>query len=149
MWDDLIQEHIDNMKKIEQELSNTHQEEVTKFNEEIESIVIPKPKFSKNLINNHVVLQNLIKTKKYSEAQEISDQIEEMVNSTGYLLIKLTNILQERYETDKWNTGYKDKFNKKKQALNAKQKNEMDALRVKLENSLQEKLKMRSAELQK
>ena len=85
MWDDLIQEHIDNMKKIEQELSNTHQEEITKFNEEIESIVIPKPKFSKNLINDHVVLQNLIKTKKYSEAQEVSDKIEDMVNYTSYL----------------------------------------------------------------
>ena len=52
-------------------------------------------------------------------------------------------------ETDKWNASYRNKFLKKKQALNSKQKIEMDALKVKLQNSLQEKLRMRSAELQK
>ena len=81
MWDDLIQDHIDNTKKIEQELSDTHQEEIRKFDEEIDSVVIPRPKFSKDLINSHIILQNLIKTKKYIEAQEISDKIEISVNS--------------------------------------------------------------------
>jgi len=133
MWDQLIQEHVEQMKNIEQEMIDAHQEELLQFDEEVDKLVIPKPKFSKEILNLRHSLGNIIKAKKYNEAQEISEKLE----------------ILELQETDRWNKQYKDKFIKKKQLLFVRQKNEIEAIREKLQNSLQEKLRMRSSELQK
>lgn len=80
MWDALIQEHVENIRQIETELMRAQEEELQRFDEEIEKIVVPPPKYSKELLNSRHILPKLVNGKKYGEAQEISDKIERMVN---------------------------------------------------------------------
>lgn len=79
MWDHLIQEHVEQMKKIEQEMIDAHDEELFKFDEEVDKLTIPKPKYSKDILNLRHMLNNIIKAKKYDEAQDVSDKLELMV----------------------------------------------------------------------
>lgn len=55
----------------------------------------------------------------------------------------------EKVEADKWGKQFLEKFKKKRDLLAVKQKNELSALKIKLENSLQEKIKIRTQELEK
>ena len=83
MWDVLIQEHVENIREIEAELLRAQEEELRRFDEEIEKIVIPPPKFSKEILENRLVLKKLIAGKKYSEAQKVSDLINRLVIIAG------------------------------------------------------------------
>lgn len=85
MWDQLIQEHLDNIKQIEEDLVASQAEEARRFDEEIEKIEIPKPKFSKELLENKMTLEKLVKAKNYTEAQIVSDKIEVMVSKKEML----------------------------------------------------------------
>jgi hypothetical protein len=79
MWDQLIQEHVEQMKKIEQDMINAHEEELRQFDEEVDKLVIPKPKFSKEVLGLRHILNNVIKAKKYSEAEEITEKLDKLV----------------------------------------------------------------------
>lgn len=144
MWDQLIQEHVEQMKAIEQDMLKSHEEEMNNFEIELEKIVIPKPKFSKEILNLRHNLNNMIRAKKYSEAEEMTHKLDIMV---GFKRLYVN--LQEFEESEKWNKNYKEKYSKKRFLILARQKNEIEALREKLQNSLQEKLRMRTNELQK
>ena len=72
----------------------------------------------------------------YSRYQEAHDLREKIQN-------------QEKIEEKKWNVQYMEKFEKKRKLLIGKHKNELQALKVKLENSFQEKIKIRTLELEK
>lgn len=45
------------------------------FNQELNKVEIPKIKYSKLVLNMRYVLESCIKTKKYSEAQEIKEKL--------------------------------------------------------------------------
>lgn len=79
MWDHLIQEHVENIRQIEAELLKAQEEELKKFDEEVEKIIIPPPKFSKKILDNRVMLKKLVAAKNYSEAQHFSDLIKRLV----------------------------------------------------------------------
>ena len=57
--------------------------------------------------------------------------------------------IQEKVEEEKWDKVHREKFEKKRKLLLNKHKTELQALKVKLENSLQEKIKLRTQELEK
>ena len=101
MWDDLIQDHVENIKQVEEELIESHQEELRRFDEEIEKIVIPKPKFSKELLDNRHILQKLVNAKQYSDAQQVSDKIEQMVHlSPSDIYTDFVRLRRERRRTN-------------------------------------------------
>ena len=76
MWEQILEEHLDQIKNIENDLQSAHQEEIRRFDEETGQIVVPKPKFSKDYLNMQHTLEKLIKSKMYTEAQDISDKLE-------------------------------------------------------------------------
>jgi len=75
------------MKIIEQEMLLAHEDELNNFDGEVDKLVIPKPKFSKEILNLRHVLNNVIRSKKYSEAEEITSKLE----------------IMEYNEIEKWN----------------------------------------------
>lgn len=79
MWDQLIQEHVEQMKAIEQDMLKSHEEEMENFEVELEKIVIPKPKFTKEILTLRHNLNTMIRAKKYTEAEEISEKLEVLV----------------------------------------------------------------------
>jgi len=133
LWDQLIQEHLEQIKIIEQEMVNAHEEESLKYDQEVSRLVAPKPKFTTDVLNMRHLLEKLIQAKRYSEAEAISKKLENL----------------EKKETEKWEIQFREKFIKKKQLLYNRQKIELSALQEKLQNSFQEKLRMRSSELRK
>jgi len=66
---------------------DAHEDEQARFDEEVDKLTIPKPKYSKEVLNLRHMLNNIIKAKKYDEAQDVSDKLD----------------LMEKRETEKWN----------------------------------------------
>eukprot|EP01017_Pseudomicrothorax_dubius_P019042 TRINITY_DN2096_c0_g1_i24.p1 TRINITY_DN2096_c0_g1~~TRINITY_DN2096_c0_g1_i24.p1 ORF type:complete len:105 (+),score=23.94 TRINITY_DN2096_c0_g1_i24:435-749(+) len=62
-WDQAIQELEENLRKIEQDLVETHFKELQIFDEEVEKIEIPKVKYSKEVLNLRVIFQKMLKAK--------------------------------------------------------------------------------------
>ncbi|KRX01050.1 hypothetical protein PPERSA_00798 [Pseudocohnilembus persalinus] len=133
IWDQIIEEHVENLKQIEDNLILQHQREQEEFEDEIQKLEIPKVKYSKDVINMKYVFENYIKAKKYPEAEDLKKKIR----------------IQEEKEQEKWELQYLEKYGKKRNQLKSKQRQELEAIKVKLENSLQEKVKVRTQELEK
>ena len=83
MWERILEEHLDQIKNIENDLQSAHEEEIRRFDEETGQIVVPKPKFSKEFLNMQHTLEKMIKAKMYTEAQDISDKLELQVLCSG------------------------------------------------------------------
>lgn len=47
---------------------DAHDEELGRFDLEVDQLTIPKPKFSRDVLNMRHMLNNIIKAKKYDEA---------------------------------------------------------------------------------
>lgn len=73
------------------------------------------------------LLETMLKTKRYKEAHEVRHKI----------------ALLEEVEEKKWIAVHKEKLAKKRVLFKEKQKVDLEALRIKLENQLQEKIKVR------
>ena len=145
-WDNIIMELTDSSKKIEADLLAQHEEERDKLDSEIERIETPNPKLSSELLNNKVKLQHLIKGKRYSH------NFFPVKKQFRYGIAKLMKddiIIKEKEERDSWETKFRSKLKKKKELLLKKQKNEYEALKTRLEKSINTKLKQRMNEYEK
>ena len=80
MWDRVIQEHYEGMKTTENEMIVVHQEELEKFEDEINEIAIPKPKFTKEVLNLQNIISKMIKAKRYREAEALIKKVKALVN---------------------------------------------------------------------
>lgn len=114
-------------KKIENDLREQHEAERRKLDEEISKQQIPQVKYSSELLNNNFKLEQLIKNKKYQ---------------TGMLLKEKIETMQER-ENFEWERKFLAQREKQRDLLLKKQKNEYEALKTRLEKSINTKLKMR------
>ncbi|EAR82697.2 hypothetical protein TTHERM_01093630 (macronuclear) [Tetrahymena thermophila SB210] len=133
IWDQIIDEHVQKLKQLEENMVQQHQQEIIVKEQELQQIQPGKCKYSKEILNLRFVLENLIKCKKYGEAHEVKERLAKL----------------EKQEEEKWVKVHEQKIEKKREQIVLKQKQEMEALQVRLENSLQEKIKIRTLELEK
>lgn len=126
-WDAIIINLTNASKKIEDELLDQHAKEREKLETEIKRMETPPPKFTSELLNKKVQLRHLIKSKKYGAAKVLKAEIEEM----------------ERQERESWESKYREKLARREDILLHKQKNELEAMKTKLEKSINTKLKQR------
>ena len=132
-WDSIIKVLTESSKKIEEDLLLQHKREREKLEAEILKIETPKAKLSSDLLNKKVQLKHLIKGKRYGQARVLKATIEEM----------------EVKETEAWEKKFREKLARKKELLLKKQKNEYEALKTRLEKSINTKLKQRMIEYEK
>lgn len=126
-WDTIIYDLTEDSKKIENDLRDQHEAERKKLEEEILKQQIPPVKYSSDLLNNQFKLDQLIRNKKYQ---------------TGKLLKEKNDFMQDR-ENLEWERKFFFQREKQKELLLKKQKNEYEALKTRLEKSINTKLKMR------
>ena len=108
-------------------LREQHEAEKRRLEEEISRQQIPQVKFSSALLDNNFKLEQLIKNKKYQTAKLLKDKI---------------GLMQEQ-ESEEWGRKFYNQREKQKELLLKKQKNEYEALKTRLEKSINSKLKMR------
>lgn len=132
-WENIIFELTDYSKKIEKDLLEQHQAERKRLDEEIAKIQVPPPKYSPSLLDDKFKLKQLIKQKNYASAKYLKENIEKR---------------QEEEETA-WQEKFIDQLERRKELLLKKQKNEYEALKTRLEKSINSKLKQRMAEYEK
>jgi hypothetical protein len=132
-WDQIISDFQDTSRKIEEEFLAQHEMEKKHLNDEIERIEVPPAKFSGELLNSKVKMNNLIKARKYKKAKEMREDV----------------MAREKKELDRWDTEFHERLYKKRDLLLKKQNNEHEALKSKLEKSIGSKLKQRSQEYEK
>ena len=114
-------------KKIENDLRDQHEAERIKLEEEIGRQQTPPVKFSSELLDNNFKLEQLIRNKKYQTAKVLKEKIE----------------LKQEREVVEWERKFGEQREKQKDLLVKKQKNEYEALKTRLEKSINTKLKMR------
>lgn len=132
-WDGIILKLTEYSKGLEEELLAHHEQERSKMEAEIEKIETPKAKLSSDLLNKKEQLRHLIKGKRYGQARLLKAEIEEM----------------EETEILTWEQRFRDRLMRKKELLLKKQNNEYEALKTRLEKSINTKLKMRMTEYEK
>jgi len=132
-WKSRIDEIVELSNTVKQNLISAHKDELKKFDKESELIPISKPKFSREYLTEQSLLNGLIRTKRYSEAEALTNKIKAM----------------EIQETEKWNQQHKDKILKKRKLVIHRQKVELEALQERLEINLQEKVLQRDQEIEK
>lgn len=132
-WENIIYELTDYSKKIEGDLLEQHQAERRRLDEEIAKIQIPPPKYSPALLDDKFKLSQLIKQKNYTSAKYLKENIEK----------------RQEEEEIAWQERFIGQLEKRKELLFKKQKNEYEALKTRLEKSINSKLKQRMAEYEK
>ena len=98
--------------------------------EEINKMGQPPVKFSSGLLNKKYKLKYLIKAKKYGQAKELQEEILE----------------QEAIETDLANKNFEKSINKLRENKKKKHEGEYEAVKARLEKSINSKLKQRMTE---
>ena len=132
-WDSTLEELTDKSKKIEYDLFEQHQLEREKFEEEMEKQEISGTKYSSDLIDKRFKFEQLLKNKKYSAAKILKEKIEQL----------------EYFEQEEWQKRFINQKDKQRELLARKQKNESEALKTRLEKSINAKLKARMLEYDK
>jgi hypothetical protein len=94
---------------------------------------MPQAKLSSEVLNKKVQLKHLIKGKRYGQARDLKTEIED----------------KEEDEKEVWGDKFREKLARKKELLLKKQKNEYEALKTRLERSINSKLKQRMIEYEK
>jgi len=79
VWKNRINEITELSKIVKQNLVTAQKEELKAFDKEIEQTPIPKPKFSKEFLNEQSLLNGLIRTRRYSEAEVLTNKLKDMV----------------------------------------------------------------------
>lgn len=126
-WDAIIEDLTHESHKIEDDLQQQHNAEKQRFEEEMEKQVLPPVKFSADLLDKKFKLEQLIKNKKYGLAKVMKEK---------------TELLEEK-ERQNWETRFFSQKEKQREILSKKQRNEYEALKTRLEKSINSKLKLR------
>ena len=132
-WENIIFELTDESKKIEKEMLEQHEAERARLEEEIMKIQAPGTKYSPALLNDRHKLHHLVRGKRYGVAKLIKETIER----------------REEEEDEEWQRRFYFQLEKRKELLYKKQKNEYEALKTRLEKSINAKLKQRMNEYEK
>ena len=79
-WDHLINEHLEQIKMSEQEMTTKHQQEIRIFDEAASKKALPKPKFSQKILSIQNFIPKLINAKRYKEAEVLTKNVEKLVS---------------------------------------------------------------------
>ena len=120
-------------KKIEDDLHQQHQTEMEMLEDEIQSMNLDKVKYSSGLLNQIYKLKFLVKSKNYSAARELQEDIQ----------------IQEEKELQKAEQVLVKKINKMRRNKEKKHVNEYDSIKARLEKSINSKLKQRMIEYER
>jgi len=132
-WESIMYEMTEESKRIEEEVVQQHVAERERVEEEISRVIPPPTKFSVNVLNSRYKLSQLIKLKKFMEAKELKEELDE----------------EEQRETQVWEVKFFQQLDKRKELLYKKQKAEFESLKVRLEKNINAKLKQRMLEYEK
>eukprot|EP01017_Pseudomicrothorax_dubius_P018650 TRINITY_DN2059_c0_g1_i1.p1 TRINITY_DN2059_c0_g1~~TRINITY_DN2059_c0_g1_i1.p1 ORF type:complete len:293 (-),score=108.02 TRINITY_DN2059_c0_g1_i1:139-1017(-) len=132
-WDKKMQQFSEEAAQAEQEMTARHQEELAKFEEELNNSLPPQPKGSSELLNLRKIEENLARQKDYVEAHKVQQKCLEM----------------EREELAKWLAVRESKIRGQVQLLATKQAQEINALRKRVNTAQEEQRKARSLELER
>jgi len=132
-WDKKMEEFNEQARTIEEQMIYRHQEEMTKFIEELDMSIPTKPRDSAEILNLRKLQQILAKQKDYIEAHKIQQQC-----------MKL-----ERQEVEKWATVREQKIRNQKAQLEKKQNNELNAIKKRIVTGQEEQRKARSLDLER
>lgn len=126
-WDRIIADLTEDSKKIETDLREQHEAERQRLEDEMARQQVPPVKYSSDLLNSQFKFEQLIRNKKYQAAKLLKEKIDAGT---------------ER-ENQEWETKFLSGREKQKELLRKKQANEYEALKTRLEKSINTKLKMR------
>lgn len=132
-WDAIVEDLTDESRKIENSLLDQHEAERQKFEEEMARQEAPGTKFSSDLLDKKFKFDQLLKNKRYA---------------TGKILKETIELMEER-EIEDWERRFFLQKDKQRDLLSRKQKTEYDALKTRLEKSINSKLKLRMNEYDK
>ncbi|EGR28522.1 hypothetical protein IMG5_173780 [Ichthyophthirius multifiliis] len=132
-WDRKMLEFNQEAEKVEKETIERHQEEMNKFQEEIEQQITQKPKDTPELLHLRKMEEQLAKQQEYMEAHQIQQRI----------------FTIEKEEFEKWNYQRQIKLKNLMQHLRLRQQNEISALRQRIISGQDEQKKIRNQELEK
>lgn len=132
-WENLIYEISEYSKRIEKDLMEQHSLERSRLEEGIAKVQMPQTKFSADLLNEKYKLKQLVKAKKFEEAREL----------------KMNIGIREEKETKDWINKFQQQLQKRKELLATQHKNEYQALKTRLEKTINQKLMQRTDEYEK
>lgn len=132
-WDKKMIEFNEQAQIIEEQMITRHQQEMSKFLEDLDNSLPPKPKDSTELLNLKRIQENLARQKDYIEAHKIQQKCNQL----------------EKDEFDRWQTLRDAKIKNQKLQLETKQINELNALRKRIATGQDEQRKARSIELER
>ena len=121
-WDNKMEELKQNFGKLENELIDRQKKELEQVHEHLDRTLPIKSKPSSKLLNMRQIQQNLVKQKKYNEANEVKDKAAEL----------------EEEEEQKWANMRADKIATQEKQLMQKHSKERDALNKKTQSALAE-----------
>lgn len=104
-----------------------HEAERERLEEEMARQQIPAVKYSSELLNSQFKFEQLIKNKKYQTAKLLKERMDTLIDK----------------ENEEWEVKFLGQREKQKELLRKKQTNEYEALKTRLEKSINTKLKMR------
>jgi uncharacterized membrane protein YgcG len=129
-WEYTLFKLSETSKKIEDDLHTQHETEMQMLEEEIENMGQPPVKFSSGLLNKKYKLKFLVKAKKYSQAKELQEDIKQ----------------QEKAETEIASENFLRSIDKLRENKQKKHVSEYEAVKARLEKSINSKLKQRMTE---
>lgn len=136
LYNDLIKKFEDMQSQLNEMHSNEYNEGMKEFNETFPE---KNPKFSSEILDLYKKLEGIVKKKKYVDI--LTDSYEQ-AHEVHMRILELTNTHHQ-----KWNTDTKEwKLQCKMQAIKTKQENEFNALKQKIESTLNEFNLKRKAE---
>mmetsp|Transcript_2626 Transcript_2626/g.2928 ORF Transcript_2626/g.2928 Transcript_2626/m.2928 type:complete len:413 (-) Transcript_2626:786-2024(-) len=112
LWDEKMQQYEDSVAEQVARLKETHIAKLEKFYKEVDANKPKRPQFSKQLLNQRKIQENLAKQGKYEEAEAVKKMADKM----------------EAAEMEATNGTYEAEMALKEQQLRAKQQQEMEAL---------------------
>ena len=121
-WDNKMGELQQNFANLENGLIDRQKNELEQLHEHLDRTLPIKSKPSSKLLNMRQIQQNLVKQKKYNEANEIKDKAAEL----------------EQEEEQKWADMRADKISTQEKQLMLKHSKERDALNKKTQSALAE-----------
>eukprot|EP01017_Pseudomicrothorax_dubius_P038211 TRINITY_DN5696_c0_g1_i3.p1 TRINITY_DN5696_c0_g1~~TRINITY_DN5696_c0_g1_i3.p1 ORF type:complete len:257 (-),score=97.21 TRINITY_DN5696_c0_g1_i3:129-899(-) len=132
-WDKKMQEFNEEAAKAEHEMTSRHQEELAKFEEELNNSLATKPKDSAELLNLRKIEENMARQKDYIEAHKVQQKC----------------LMLEQEELEKWSLVREGKIRNQITLLTNKQSQELTALRKRVSSAQEEQRKARSVELER
>ncbi|KRX10293.1 hypothetical protein PPERSA_09677 [Pseudocohnilembus persalinus] len=132
-WDEKMREFDEDALKVEEQTIERQQIELQQFVQELERSIPLAPKDTAEQLNLKKMEESLAKQQEYMEAHKVQQQI----------------LALEKDEYQKWIHQRQKKIQNLVTQLQTRQKNELNALRQRIQSGQEEQRKVRSLELEK